>query len=189
MDIKKMAPWNWFKDEEEGKATTVPIARPESPVSLFESSLHPMMQLHREMDRLFENAFRSFGLSPFRTESPSLSATGLMKPQVDVTANEKEYTITVEVPGVDEKDIKVEIAGNTMTIRGEKKLEKEKKDTNYYCMERSYGSFQRILTLPEDADEEKVEAEFRKGVLSINIPRKALPQSEVKKIEIKGGKG
>lgn len=189
MDIKKMAPWNWFKDEQKGKATAVPISHSESPASLFENSLQPMIQLHREMDRLFENAFRGFGISPYRTELPSLSVTGVMKPQVDVTASEKEYTITVEVPGVSEKDVKVEITGNTMAIRGEKKLEKEETETNYYCMERSYGFFQRILSLPPDADEEKVEAEFRMGVLSITIPRKALPQSEVKKIEINTGKG
>ncbi|WP_163339399.1 Hsp20/alpha crystallin family protein [Desulfopila sp. IMCC35008] len=186
MDIKKLAPWNWFKDEEESSTTTVPIARPESPASLIESSHHPMIQLHREMDRLFENAFRGFGMSPYRTDFPSASLAGFMKPQVDVAASDKEYTITVEVPGVNEKDVKVEIAGNAMTIRGEKKQEKKEREKDYYCMERSYGSFQRILSLPDDADEEKVKAEFRKGVLNITIPRKALPQSEVKKIEIKG---
>ena len=188
MDIKKMAPWNWFKDEEEGGGSTVPVARTKFQISPFESSQHPMMQLHREMDRLFENAFRGFGISPFKTEFPSLTSTGLLKPQVDVAVSEKEYSIAVEVPGVDEKDVKVEIANNTMTIRGEKKQEKEEKEKNFYCMERSYGSFQRVLSLPEDADDEKVKAEFKKGILNIRVPRKELPKSDVKKVEIKGEK-
>lgn len=189
MDIKKFAPWNWFKKEEEEAGSTVPVVRQDVQQVYPESrSTSPIVQLHREMDRLVENAFRGFGLSPFRSElfTPH-TAAGLLKPQVDIGATDKEYSITVEVPGVDEKDVKVEIAGNTLTIRGEKKQEKEEKDKNYYRIERSYGSFQRVLSLPDDADQEGVKASFKKGVLKITMPRQALPRTEVKQIEIKSG--
>jgi HSP20 family protein len=138
------------------------------------------------MDNLFENAFRGFGISPFASELfTPLTASGLLKPQVDVAATDKEYLITVEVPGVGEKDVKIEVAGDTMTIRGEKKQEKEEKEKNYYRVERSYGSFQRVLSLPEDADQEDIKAKFENGVLTITMPRKALPKPEVKEIEIR----
>ncbi|MDD3620001.1 MAG: Hsp20/alpha crystallin family protein [Desulfobulbaceae bacterium] len=187
MDIKKFAPWNWFKKEEEEGGSTVPVLRADAPQALPESGvLNPIVQLHREMDRLFDNAFRGFGLSPLRSDFfTPLTASGLLKPQVDIGATDKEYSITVEVPGVDEKDVRVEIANNTLTIRGEKKQEKEEKDKNYYRVERSYGSFQRVLSLPEDADQDGVKASFKKGVLTIAMPRKPLPKAEVKQIEIK----
>lgn len=187
MDIKKLAPWNWFKKEEEESGATVPVKRADNQVTVAGGAAsHPIVQLQREMDRLFENAFRGFGLSPFRSELfTPLTDSGLLKPQVDIGATDKEYSITVEVPGVDEKDVKVEIANNTMTIRGEKKQEKEEKEKNYYRVERSYGSFQRVLSLPEDANQDDIKATFKNGVLTIKMPRKALPKSDVKQIEIK----
>jgi len=187
MDIKKLAPWNWFKKEEEDSSATVPVKRVDQQGAVTEGgSDHPIVQLHREMDRLFDNAFRGFGLSPFKSDLfTPLTASGLLKPQVDIGATDKEYSITLEVPGVDEKDVTVEIANNTMTIRGEKKQEKEEKEKNYYRVERSYGSFQRVLSLPEDADQDDVKATFKKGVLTIKMPRKSLPQADVKQIEIK----
>lgn len=187
MDIKKLAPWNWFKKEEEQSKAKVPVDR-KNPVAQHSqnNSGSPIVQLHREIDALFENAFRGFGISPFRSDlfTPP-TAEELLKPQVDIGATDEEYTITVEVPGVSEKDVKVEISGNTMIIQGEKKQEKEEKDKNYYRVERSYGSFQRVLSLPEDADQEDVKARFNKGVLTVKMPRKSLPKSDVRQIEIK----
>ena len=187
MDIKKLAPWNWFKTEEDQSGASVPVRRSDALAQDHQGGAeNPIVQLHREMDRLFENAFRGLWVTPFRSEFfPPLTAEGLMKPQVDIGATDKEYSITVEVPGVSEKDVTVEISGNTMTIRGEKKQEKEEKDHDYYKVERSYGSFQRVLSLPDDADQEDVKATFNKGVLIIKMPRKALPKSDVKQIEIK----
>lgn len=186
MDMKKIAPWNWFKKEEEG-ATNVPIQRNDvQPANYEGGALNPIVQIHREMDRIFESALRGFGLSPFRSDFfTPLAATGLLKPQLDVGSSEKEYSITMELPGVTEKDVKIEIANNIMTIRGEKRQEKEEKDKNYYCLERSYGSFQRVLSLPEDANQEDIRATFKNGVLTINMQRNALPESEVKNIEVK----
>lgn len=186
MDIKKLAPWNWFKKEEEQSGARVPVHHRDAVAEYPQSGAgNPLVQLHREMDRLFDNASRRFGPGPFDSDFfTPLTAEGLLKPQVDIGASNKEYSITVEVPGVKEKDVKVEIAGNTMTIRGEKNQEKEEKDKNYYRVERSYGSFQRILSLPEDAGQDDVKATFNKGVLTIKMPRKALPKSDVKQIEI-----
>lgn len=187
MDIKKLAPWNWFKKEEEQSGGKVPVQRSDA-VSQYPkgNAGNAIVQLHREIDGLFENAFRGFGLAPFRSDFfTPLTAEGLLKPQVDIGATDKEYAITVEVPGVSEKDIKVEISGNIMTIRGEKKQEKEEKEKNYYRVERSYGSFQRVLSLPEDANQDDVKATFNKGVLTVKMPRKSLPKPDVKQIEIR----
>jgi HSP20 family protein len=188
MDIKKLAPWNWFKKEEEDGGAVVPVKRKEQKSTLNDNvSYHPIIQLHREMDRLFENALRGFGLSSISNELfTPLSSSGLLKPELDVAVTDKEYSITVEVPGVNEKDVKIEIVDNTMTIRGEKKQEKEEKEKDYYRVERSYGSFQRVLSLPEDANQDDVKATFKNGVLTIKMPRKALPiKTDLKKIEIK----
>ena len=188
MDIRKLAPWNWFKKEEGEGGAVVPVKHKEQRSSLNnDGSYHPIILLQREMDRLFENAFRGFGLAPIHNELfTPLSASGLLKPQLDVSVTDKEYSITVEVPGVDEKDVKIEIVNDTMTIRGEKKQEREEKEKDYYRTERSYGSFQRVLSLPEDTNQDDVKATFKNGVLTIRMPRKVLPaRADVKKIEIK----
>jgi HSP20 family protein len=109
----------------------------------------------------------------------------MLKPTLDLGATDKEYTVTVEIPGVDEKDLKLEIDNNTMTIWGEKKQEKEEKTKNYYRQERFYGSFKRVLSLPEDANQDDIKATFTQGVLTVTMPRKAMPEPDVKRIEIK----
>ncbi|MBW2088490.1 MAG: Hsp20/alpha crystallin family protein [Deltaproteobacteria bacterium] len=186
MDIKKWVPWNWFKKEEEDVGKMVPVKR-ESAKEQSGALVHPLEQFHQEIDRIFDQVFRGFGLSPFGFDQPLFPrlADGMLKPTLDLGASDKEYTITVEVPGVDEKDVRLEIVNDTLTIRGEKKQEKEEKEKNYYRMERSYGSFQRMLSLPEDADQDGVKATFKKGVLTVTLPRKALPKSNVKQIEVK----
>ena len=186
MNIKKLAPWNWFKKEEETGAD-VPVRMGEPKTTHPQGGvLNPILQLHREMDNLFENAFRDFGLPSFiQGVHTPLTASGLLKPRLDIGATDEVYTITVEVPGVREEDITVEVANNTMTIRGEKKQVEEEKDKNYYRVERSYGSFQRILSLPEDAVQEDIKATFKDGVLTIKMNRKTLPEADVKQIEIK----
>ncbi|HAY21299.1 MAG TPA: heat-shock protein Hsp20 [Desulfobacterales bacterium] len=186
MDIKKWIPWNWFKKEEEDAGKTLPVKR-ETAQERRGALASPLQQFHQEIDRLFEQAFRGFGLSPFWHDRPLLPrlAEGLLKPSLDLGATDKEYTVTVELPGVDEKDVRLEIVNDNLIIRGEKKQETEEKEKNYYRMERSYGSFERVLSLPEDADQDGVKATYKKGVLTVTLPRKALPQSEVKRIEVK----
>ncbi len=81
-------------------------------------------------------------------------------------------------------DIRVDITSDTLTIRGEKKQEKEEKDRHYYRLERSYGNFQRILTLPEDVDRENISASFKNGILQVHIPRKSVSEAKTRQIEI-----
>jgi HSP20 family protein len=186
MELKKLAPWNWFKKEEE-EHQAVPIGhdrRLQPPVA--PGGYHPMMQLQREIDQLFASFFRGFDIPVRGNFQPLLPVeeAGMFIPQVDLSATDQEYRLTVEIPGVAEKDVTVNISGNTMTIKGEKKQEKEEKDKDYYRIERNYGSFQRILSLPEDVDQDAIKATFKNGVLSVTMPRKVTAKSEVKRIEI-----
>lgn len=141
---------------------------------------HPLWNMHREIDRMFDGMMQRF---------TSLTDTGesMLKPSVDIREGKKDYRITVEVPGVDEKDVKLELADGALTISGEKNHEKEEKDENYHCIERSYGSFRRVLTLPSDIEHEAIEAKFKNGVLTITVPRKQVAKSkeDAKVIEIK----
>ena len=184
MDIKKWVPWNWFNKEEERADTTVPVRHVKSQ-SGTSADYSPVAYFHNEIDRMFDHFFDQW---PFWGSDRPLSSglTGsLIKPTLDLSATDKAYTISVEIPGVDEKDVKLELANDTLTIRGEKRQEKEEKEKNYYRMERSYGTFQRVLSLPEDADQEKIKANFKKGILTIKLPKKAMPESYVKRIEVK----
>ena len=103
---------------------------------------NPFMSLQREIDRLFDDFTRGF---------PAFSNGGAAEllPSMDVTETDKQIEITAELPGLEEKDVQVNLADNVLTIRGEKKAEKEEKDKNYRLVERSYGSFVRSLELPE----------------------------------------
>lgn len=181
MDLKKLAPWNWFKKEEEQQSATLPVQRyGQSP------EMSPIAQFHQDIDRMFDRFFRGFGfpVGSFGREVAPLSQTEWLKPTLDIAANDKEYAITVELPGVDEKDVELELTDETLVIKGEKKQEKEKKEQNYYRMERSYGSFQRVLSLPEDAERDGIVATYRQGILTVTIPRKARPAAKAKQITI-----
>ncbi len=181
MELKKLAPWNWFKKEEEQQTTMVPVQRSGQvrPVSALD-------QFHEEIDRMFDSFFRGLGLpsTGFGRELTPLVQGQWLKPTLDIAAGEKEYTVSVELPGVDEKDIQLELSDDTLVIKGEKKHEKEEKEKNYYRMERSYGSFQRVLSLPEDAEQEGIDAVYKQGVLTITIPRKARAETKSKQIAI-----
>lgn len=181
MDINKLAPWNWFRKEQEQEGKSLPVARSVAPG--FEGS--PLVQLQREIDRLFDEVFRDVSFSS-RGPGRSLAPSAWLKPTMDIAANDKEYTVTVELPGVEENDVQVELEGDTLKIRGEKKQEKEETKKDFYRVERAYGSFQRVLSLPEDADQANIGAKFNKGVLTVSIPRKASARTEAKRIPIKG---
>ncbi|SBW07716.1 Molecular chaperone (Small heat shock protein) [uncultured delta proteobacterium] len=176
MNITKYYPSRWFSHEDDDRAPAV-RRRGENPRDAF----------HSEVDRMFDDFFTGFGFSPM----PSLlgrhgGGEALLKPSLDLAASDKEYTVAVELPGVDEKDIAVEVKRDTLTIRGEKKREFEDKDEKgVYRMERSYGSFYRTLALPGDADIDGIKAAFDKGVLRLIIPR--TETEDTKKIAITNG--
>ncbi len=132
-----------------------------------------------EMNRLFDNFFRGFELEPFG------GGFGTFRPNVNVVEDDKEIRVSAELPGIDEKDIEVSLSKDSLTIKGEKREEKEDKGKNYYRMERSYGSFSRTIPLPTEIDDEKVKAQFKKGVLTVTLPKTAKAIKETKKIPVK----
>ena len=106
-------------------------------------------------------------------------------PAVDLVESDKAYEVTAELPGMDEKNIDVKVTDGRLTIKGEKQEEKEEKKKDYYLHERRFGSFERSFELPESVDAEKIEASFKKGVLTVTLPKKAEAQKPAKKIEVK----
>lgn len=112
------------------------------------------------------------------------SELGAFSPRIDVTEKEGGIQVTAELPGMEEKDIDVTVDSHGLTLRGEKKQEKEEDTESYYRMERSYGSFQRYIPLAADVDRDNVKASFKKGVLKIQIPKTGKELQEKKKIQI-----
>ncbi|RCN55701.1 Hsp20/alpha crystallin family protein [Acidiferrobacter thiooxydans] len=98
---------------------------------------------------------------------------GLLRPSLDIQETDKQYRITLEVPGVEEKDIQLTLEDDVLYIRGEKRQEQEHKDAQYHRIERSYGSFQRALNVPADADQDTFKASFKNGVLTVTIDKRA----------------
>ena len=145
------------------------LARPET--SMFGA-------LHREVDRLFNEFSRGFG-------TVASQANVNLVPSINVSETDKAIEITAEMPGLERKDVEVSLDDNVLTIRGEKKIEDEKKDgkRNHHLIERSYGVFYRMLELPPGIDPSSVQATMSKGVLKITIPKPV--RSEVNRIEVK----
>lgn len=156
----------------------------------------PFTSLREEVDYLFEDFGWHWPAGPFASRRRGLLAPlrgfpaswSVSAPAVDIVDLEKEIQVRVELPGMAEKDIDVEISDNMLTIRGEKKEEREEgeKEGRYYISERRYGSFERSLRLPESANRDKVEARFSKGVLTIAFPKTKEALQKTKKIKIKG---
>ncbi len=148
------------------------------------SAEHPLLGLHRQMNDLFEGFFRDFGGAGLPARRGGDRAWEEVMPRIDVAEAGDAVQVTAELPGMDEKDIEVTLEGGALTIRGEKKQEREEKKKNYYFSERSYGSFHRVLPLPEGIDESKVKAQFKKGVLTVSLPRTERAKSRQKQIPI-----
>lgn len=141
----------------------------------------PFTAMRREMDRMFEEMTKSFSLA-----RPAFGM-GVMAPRVDMRETDTAVEVQAELPGVTEKDVEVQLADGVLTIKGEKKQEREEKEKGYYLMERTYGSFLRQIPIPVEVEEDKVEAKFDKGVLTITLPKRPSAEAKAKKIEIKTG--
>jgi HSP20 family protein len=141
----------------------------------------PFGSLRRDMERLFEDFSRDLGWGPPATVGMA------MAPRVDVSETDTELKIEAELPGIDEKDVEVVLSDGRLTIKGEKKQEKEEKKKDYHLVERSYGSFARSIALPFEADPDQVKASFAKGVLTVTVPKPPEVKAKEKKIAI--GKG
>jgi len=134
-----------------------------------------MMTLREKMNRLFEDAVTGKG-----EEKELISSSWV--PAVDIYEKDNELILTVEVPGINEKDIEISIEDNTLSIRGERKFEKETKEENFHRIERSYGSFFRSFSLPGNIDQEKIQAEHENGILRVTMPKKAELKPKIIKV-------
>lgn len=139
-------------------------------------------EIRDEMNRVLER-FES-GWPRWTSLAPLRWPTSLVVPDLDVHENDKSFTIEVELPGVEEKDVTVSVNNGYLTVKGEKKTEREVNKDNYHLAERSFGSFERSLRLPESLDDSKIEANFTKGILKITAPKRADAKAE-RKIAIK----
>ena len=141
----------------------------------------------REFSTLQDRLNRLFQQSVSEGREESLT-TSSFAPAVDVYEDDHLVTLKIEVPGIDEKDIDVRLENNTLTVTGERRLEKEEKEENYRRVERQYGSFTRSFTLPQTVDAEKVSAQYDKGVLKITLAKKAEAKPKQIKISVGGEK-
>ncbi len=154
-------------------------------VSAARAEADPFLALRRGMDRLFDQVagggFATPWASPFSTP-------GVLAPKVDVAETEAGLEITAELPGIEAKDVAIELAEGVLTLRAERKTERteEDKDKRWHLVERQSGTFLRRFALPFDAEAEKVEARFDKGVLHIAIPRPPESKPQTRRIEVKG---
>lgn len=148
----------------------------------------PFETLRGEIDRVFTDFDRHWH-SPFRKSTfdvePFLPREIAASPAIDIIEKDAAYEVTAELPGMDEKNIDVQVANGNLIIKGEKKEEKEEKKKDYYVHERYFGSFERSFRVPETVDSDKIESTFKKGVLTVVLPKKAQAQKPGKKIEIK----
>ncbi len=154
-------------------------------------SPHPFESLRQEIDRLFDDFYQSAWLSPWRGSlfdrelflrpDQRLAA----RPFVDLVEKESAFEIAAELPGLDAKNIEVNVVGDSLTIKGEKQEQSETKNKDYHLQERRFGSFERRFRLPDTVDTSKIGAEFKAGVLTITLPKKAGTATPEKKIDIK----
>ena len=175
--------------------TKVPVSKgtkPETSPSTMQIQMwRPFESLRREVDRLFED----FTMSPFRLpfRRPAFDIEPFWAPEswvavpaIDVVERDNGYEVHADLPGMDEKDVELKIAGGVLTIKGSKHEEKEEKKPDFHLRERRFGSFERALRVPEGVDPDRIEASFKKGVLTVMLPKTADARKPVKTIEVKG---
>ena len=165
MAIRVLVPWN-------GRSRDVSARRADDS--------NPFLTLHREMNRLFDDAFRGFDLT---SGTDRFFDRAMGWPNIEVSQSDKEVKVTADLPGLDEKDVEVELANGVLAIRGEKKTETEDKERMF--SERYYGRFERQIPV-DDVDQDKVAASFKKGVLTVTLPKSPDAQQKVKRIAING---
>ena len=162
MGIRDLVPWNKNQQLASGRG-----------------AFDPVLTLHREMNRLFDDVFRGFG-SLDRLGSPLMEGQ-FAWPRLEVSETDKEMTVSAELPGLTDKDVHVEIANGVLLIRGEKKAERD--DNSKLISERYYGSFERQIPI-DGVEEDKAKAEFKDGVLTVTLPKSEQTNRQVKRIAI-----
>ncbi len=197
MNLQKLNPWNWFKHEEslntgeQPDERYIPVKRNSRNNDLSvnqKNSSQSIFQLHQDMNRLFDEVFNSSGFPFSGSRMPSLNVpdTSVFRPKLDVSSDDHNYNISLELPGLKESDISVEVKNDVLTIKGTMDEEKEDRDKHFYRIERSYGAFQRTLALPDDANADDIRASMEDGVLNLMIPRNEIADASVRKIAING---
>lgn len=169
LDLRTLVPWAGRHGST--STTPAPTARDTDPFTAF----------RRDMDRLFEDAFGR-GLMPTFGEGARM-----FTPRMDVTETDGAIVVTMELPGVDEKDVTIDLSGDLLTVKGEKKEESETKEEGRHVVERSYGSFARTLRLPYAIDADTCDATVEKGVLTLRLPKPEEARVAPKRIEIRKG--
>jgi HSP20 family protein len=164
MQIKDLMPWS----------------RRETAISRPEQQDNPMATLQREINRIFDN----FWSKVEGANGAGDVAVGVGTPRADVVETETAVEISIELPGMDEKDVEVAVTDDVLTIKGEKKAEREDTAKGYYVAERSYGSFYRAMPLPAGVATDDAKATFEKGVLKITLAKTPEAQAKVKRIEV-----
>jgi len=170
MAITDLIPWR--KNEE-----NVPVHHRQ-----YEDSL---LDLRSQMNHIFDEFFdQPFGLSAFNGDS---AWKGDFAPRLDISETEKEITISIELPGLEPEDVHISLDHNALTISGEKRAELEDKDKRFYRVERSYGSFYRSIPLPNEVNENEIDATFKRGLLKVTLPKAKATEKKSKHISIKTG--
>ena len=187
MNTKLLNPWNWFKHEEPYPQENTIFPVKHGDYLPLHRPMSNMMHLHHEVDRLFEDAFRdfsSFNRSPLWDSKSRDEFMPAFRAKVNVASDDKQYTITLEAPGMEQNDLSIELKDRTLIVKGNKEKEHKEQDKHYYRVERHFGSFERVLSLPDDADAEEINAQMKNGVLTLSMPRKEVAETGVKKIAI-----
>jgi len=168
MQISELIPWNRDKN----KAPATDDGR----------SDNPLAALQRDINQVFEDFWQQADTNWIgRT-----NALDMFGPSTDVSETEDSIEVAVELPGMSEEDIDLSLSGDAMTLRGEKKIEREDKRKGVYMSERSYGAFYRTIPLPPGVDADKAEAKFERGVLTVTFPKSPEAEAKVKRITVKG---
>lgn len=144
-------------------------------------AFRPLTDFQREMSRFMDAVTNDWGLSV----AGERAGAGVITPSIDVAETPKEFKVHAEIPGLEEKEIELSFHKGVLTLKGEKKFEKEEQEKNYLRTERTYGAFLRSIPFATEIDEAKIEADYKNGVLNITLPKAASAVKEAKKISIK----
>ena len=144
-----------------------------------------VMKLHNDIDALFDQILHGgFEPASYHGQTPFNAQDDMFVPNIELRSDDKQYSAIVELPGVNPDDVKITVQGDAIIVKGEKKSETKQEENGHIRTECHYGTFERSITLPDDADCDNITAASKHGVLTISIPRKAIPTNEVKQISI-----
>jgi HSP20 family protein len=169
MALTDLIPWRKRRKEEESASTEA----------------YPLQSLQRDMDRLFDRFF-DMSTSRFAPFELSEERWAGFSPKTDIAETDEAFEVAFELPGLDDDDINVSVTEGALTVSGERREEHEDRKRNYYRMERSYGSFRRTIPLPDEIKVDEVAATYKRGVLTVTLPKTEVARSR-KKITVKSG--